>query len=117
MNLHHKDLTLNRWQKLSFCEQMANIGSEVIRAISWREKNQKYSYLALERALELLDLTFETTKIRSKLKELTRIREALIDYFLFGNDYHSNDKNWQNYFLAFNYAAKNPFVKNIKKEK
>ncbi|MGB8952084.1 MAG: hypothetical protein WCC06_05380 [Candidatus Aminicenantales bacterium] len=110
--VHHKNLTLERWQKLSFCEQMANIGSEVFRTISWRQKNQEYSRLALERALELLDLTIEAAvQSRPRLRELTRLREALIDYFLCENIYRSSDKNWQNYFGAFNYAAKNPSAK------
>lgn len=112
MNLHHKDLTLERWQRLSFYEQMANIGSEILRAINWRGRNQEYSRLALERALELLDLTLETAASkgsRPRLKELTRLRESLVDYFFFDNDYHSNDKNWQDYFLAFSYAARRPY--------
>jgi hypothetical protein len=80
--------------------------------MSWRQKNQEYSRLALERALELLDLTLEAAvKPRSRLKELTRLREALVAYFLFDNVYGSNNKNRQNYFGAFNYAAKNPSAK------
>ena len=107
--LHHKDLTLERWKKLSFCEQMANVGSEVLRAINWRRKNQKYSQLALERALELLDLTLEAAvNSGPRLKELARVREALIDCFVYGNEYRSSDKSWQDYFSAFNYAANNP---------
>jgi len=107
--LHHKDLTLKRWSELSFCEQMANVGSEVFRATKWRQKNRDYSQLALERALELLDLTLEAVvSSRSRLKELARVREALVDYFFFDNVYCSSDKIWQNYFGAFNYAAKNP---------
>lgn len=110
--LYHRELTPERWQKFSFCEQMANIGSEVFRAISWRQKNREYSRLALERALELLDLTLETSvKSKSRLRELARLREVLVDYFLFDNDYCSNDKNWQSYFTAFSYAAKNPSAK------
>jgi len=82
---------------------MANIGSEVLRAINWRKKNFKYSRMAFERALELLDLTIEDKKNHSsgKLKELLRTRELLVDYF-FDNIYKTNDKIWQNYFLAFN---------------
>jgi hypothetical protein len=91
---------------------MANIGSEVFRAMNWRQKNQEYSRLTLERALELLDLTLEAAVAsRSRLNELTRVREALVDYFLFDNDYGSDDGRWQNYFGAFNYAAKNPSSK------
>lgn len=96
-----------RWERLSFVEQMANIGSEVLRAIDWREKNKEYSKMAFERALELIDLTINDKKnhTRGRLKELLRIREVLADYFYFDNIYKSTDKSWQNYFLAFNYAA------------
>lgn len=97
-----------RWQKLSFFEQMANIGSEVQRAINWREKNPEYSKLAFERTLELIDLTITDKKnhVRGRLKELLRTRELLVDYFCCDNIYKTNDKIWQNYFFAFNYAAR-----------
>ena len=97
-----------RWQKLSFFEQMANIGSEIQRAINWREKNPEYSKLAFERALELIDLTIADKKNRrrGRLKELLRTKELLVDYFCFDNVYKSSDKIWQNYFLAYNYAAR-----------
>ena len=38
MSYYYQRLS-NRWQKLSFFEQMANIGSEVERAINWRGKD------------------------------------------------------------------------------
>lgn len=95
-----------RWQKLSFFEQRAHIGSEIQRAINWREKNPEYSKLAFERALYLLDLTISDKKnqSRGRLKELLRTREFLVDYFYYENIYKTNDKIWQNYFLAFNWA-------------
>ena len=96
-----------RWKKLTFFQQMANIGSEVIRAINWKGKNKEYSQMAIDRALELLDLTINDKKNhqRGRLRELLRLREFLADYFYFDNIYQSSDKNWENYFLAFNYAA------------
>jgi hypothetical protein len=104
--LYHKSMTPEKWKKFSFCEQMANIGSEVFRAMSWRKKNQEYSRLSLERALELLDLTLEISgSSKPRLKELARLREVLADYFYFDNEYGSSDKNWENYFHVFNYAA------------
>lgn len=82
MEIQHKDLAMGRWKEFSFFEQMANIGSEVERALKWREKNNsEYSVLAFERALELLDLTIEDDKNNSRLKELMRLRETLADYF------------------------------------
>jgi len=96
-----------RWNGLTFFQQMANIGSEVIRAINWKEKNKEYSRGFIDRGLELLDLTIEDKKNqnRSRLKEILRVRETLAYYFYFDNIYKSSDKNWNNYFLAFNYAA------------
>lgn len=105
----HKNLAGGRWSRLSFLEQMANIGSEVGRAINWRDKNIDYSRRAFERALELLDLTIDDKKnhSRPRLTELLRLRECLADYFWFDNIYGSSDKLWHNYFNAFNYAANN----------
>lgn len=107
MNFQHKQLASGRWNKLTFFEQMANIGSEVERAISWKNKdNPEYSRLALERALELIDLTVADQKNRKRLKEILRVREMLADYFSFSNEYQSKDRDWQKYFLAFNFAAR-----------
>ncbi len=106
MNYQHKELASGRWFELSFFEQMANIGSEIVRAINWRAKNREYSIKSVERALELLDLTIEDTKNKKRLRELTRLREVLVDYFYFDNEYSSSDKLWENYFFAFSYALK-----------
>jgi len=105
MNYYHKSLASGRWKKLNLCEQMANIGSEVIRTINWRDKDKDCSKLAFFRALELADLTINDPKNRNRLKELTRMREALVDYFFGENIFKSSDKLWENYFLAFNWKA------------
>lgn len=103
---HHKNLSVDRWQQLSLCERLANVGSEVHRAISWRQKKPEYSLLAVERALELIDLTLMTVVDQApRLRELTRTREVLVDYFLCDNQYGSTDALWQKYFDAFAHAA------------
>lgn len=95
------------WRSLTFFEQMAHIGSEVARAIAWRGKgNGEYSRKAVERSLELLFLTIDSPQNKRRLKELTRLRETLIDYFLGQNQYGSADELWQKYFYGFNYAAR-----------
>lgn len=109
MKVYHQDLSAGRWFELTFLEQMANIGSEVIRAISWKNKNEEFSRQAIERALELFELTINDKKNRSKasrLKELTRLREVLIDYFYFENKFGSTDENWKRYFNSFSYAVR-----------
>lgn len=110
MNIEHKQLASGRWYKISFIEQMANIGSEVERAINWKIKNNSgYSQKAFERALELLDLTMEDQKNRKRLREIARAREALVDYFAFDNFYRSSDEGWKKYFITFNFAARSGF--------
>lgn len=107
MNYAHKELASGRWSSLSFVEQMANIGSEIERTINWRSRGSlENSQSAFERALELLDLTIADKKNTSRLSEIVRTREALADHFMFDNIYNSTDEDWQEYFLAFNYAAR-----------
>jgi len=88
-------------------EQMANIGSEVSRALSWREKgNAEYSRNAALRALELLDLSLACAETFARLKELARLRETVVDYFFGDNEYASSENLWRSYFDHFNYAAR-----------
>jgi hypothetical protein len=85
---------------------MANIGSEVERAILWKEKNQEFSKQAFYRSLELLSLTIDDPKNKQRLKELTRLYGVLVDYFDGDNQHQSSDKLWRSYFYPFNYAAR-----------
>ncbi|MBI2163715.1 MAG: hypothetical protein HYU32_06215 [candidate division NC10 bacterium] len=106
MKPQHQDLAAGRWFELSLVGQLGNIGSEVERAIRWRVKgNADYARRAFERALELLDLSISDRKNRTRLKELTRLREGLVDYFCFDNLYGSSDESWRKYFHSFAYAA------------
>ncbi len=107
MSFQHKNLAEGRWGQLSFIEQMANIGSEVERALNWQvKKNADYSQMAFERALELIDLTLDKNANYARLKEIARMREALADYFTGDNQFMSSESSWRNYFLPFAYAAR-----------
>ena len=107
MKYQHKELAAGRWGKLSFLEQMANIGSEVERALNWKIKdNADYSQKSFERALELIDLTLFNPGSFAHLKEITRMREALVDYFFGSNQFMSTEASWRNYFSHFTYAAR-----------
>jgi hypothetical protein len=102
VSIQHPELAAGRWQSFSLSEQLANVGSEVERALSWVSKgNPGYSTMALDRAIELLDLTIADPKHRCRLKELTRVREVLLDYFVGENEYGSSESNWRSYFGAF----------------
>jgi hypothetical protein len=102
----HKDLTLERWSQLTLIEQLANIGSDIIRTIRWKQNgNTEYSKQAFFRALELIDLTIADKKNKGRLKEVVRAREALVDHFIYDNEYNTTDKQWYNYFFQFGYAV------------
>lgn len=107
MTVQHKDLALGRWRQLPVCEQMANIGSEVIRALNWRKKgNEHLSQKAFARALELIDFSLDSAKSFSRLKEFARLREAVVDYFYGSNQFSSSQELWRRYFDHFNYMAR-----------
>lgn len=107
MSRQHKDLASGRWNSMPFLEQMANIGSEVERALNWQAKrNDMYSRKAIERALELIDLSLDGITTPSRLKELARVREAVVDFFMGTNQFRSTDASWRAYFLPFAYAAR-----------
>jgi hypothetical protein len=106
MTLVHRELAAGRWFDLPLVEQLAHVGSEVERTMRWRAKgNAEYARRAFERALELLDLTIADPRHRSRLRELTRLREVLADSFRFDNRYGSTDESWHRYFRAFTHAA------------
>lgn len=109
MKFQHKSLSNGRWDKLCYLEQMANIGSEVERAISWREKgNEEYSKLAFFRSLELFNLTLSSPDLTfSQLRETARANETWIDFFAFNNVYKSSSESWRKYFFQLLFLYKN----------
>jgi hypothetical protein len=105
--LHHRGLTLERWQQFSLNEQLANIGAEVSRALSWKKQGEKEkSQRALERGLELFDLTIQDRRWLYRLKEILRMREIVCDYFFGENQYQSTPESLDKYFLVFAIAAR-----------
>jgi len=108
--MQHLDLQNDRWFKLSVVEQMANIGSEIERAINWRQKaNSVYAEMANLRALELFDLTLGDMRHRTGLKEIARARELWLDFFIGDNRYLQTNDQWHSYFMAFTFAARNKY--------
>ena len=108
MPYQHKSLAAGRWAEMSLSEQMTNIGSEVSRALNWKRKNnEKYCLKSVVRALELIAFTIDSVTVKSHLKELTRLREAILDYFYGDNEFCSTEIQWEKYFNHFNLAARN----------
>lgn len=107
MTVQHKGLSLRRWSQLSLSEQMANIGSEVCRALNWCNKgNEDLSLRASARALELIDFSLGSNRSFSRVREFARLREAIVDYFYGSNQFSSSEKLWRRYFDHFSYMAR-----------
>ena len=107
MSHQHRELAAGKWNQLCFAEQMANVGSEIERTISWKARGrQDFSDRAFNRAIELLDLTIAGAGSPARLRELLRVREALADCFAFDNIYQSTPESWQRYFRYFLVAVR-----------
>jgi hypothetical protein len=105
MNLIHKDLANGGWERLSLMEQLGNIGSEVSRAEKWKNKDENIFSGAVERALELFDLTLEDPRWLGRRREINRAREVFCDAILGGKEYGSEFKNLISYFDWFALVA------------
>lgn len=97
----HPELAAGRWQRLTLVEQLANVGSEV-----GRMRRPRGAAGALERALELLDLTLADDRWRGRRKEIARARELLCDAVDGGRDYGTTLEDLDRYFLAFAVVAR-----------
>ena len=103
----HPELAAGRWHTFPLMLQLAHVGSEVSRACKAKDNNDhERLWFALERMLELLDLTIGDPKNRYRLRELCRAREVLCDCLVGGNTYHSTTPSLDRYFLQFAIAAK-----------
>ena len=103
----HTDLAQGRWFQMTAMEQLGNIGSEVERSLRWHEKNEiEHRDKAIERMLDLIDLTVQDPKWNHRLKELLRTREVLCDYFFGDNIYSVSPASFQKEFLYYGIAAR-----------
>ena len=101
MNMYHETLTAGRWQEFSLAEQLGNIGSEVGRARTWKEKDIHLFQGAVDRAFELFDLTIQDPRWRKRLREIIRARESLCDAIEGGKRYGSSLEALERYFFFF----------------
>lgn len=95
-------MTLEKWNKLRFAEKMANIGSELNRAMHWHKLGEKdNAEKAMARVLELIDLTIFSSEWQTRFYELLRLREIICGLFLGKNEFKVSDGQLKKYFLDF----------------
>ncbi len=96
-----------RWQSLTFYQQMGNIASELSRAIKFKNQNDvERMNSSLWRLLELMDLTTDDEKNKSRLKELCRFKEVLSDWYSQTHVYDVNPESLKSYSLNFAMMAR-----------
>ena len=108
-NFQHKELAAGGWQRLTLMEQLANLGSEVSRACRWQEKDKDLFQGAVDRALELFDLTLEDPRWRKRgtLREIARVRELFLRAaFREKETYNTSLSDLNRYFDQFAFAAR-----------
>lgn len=102
----HKGAAAGGWFQMSLMEQLGNIGSEVGRARKWQGKDEKIFNGAVERALELFDLTLEDPRWKGRWHEIARAREVFVDAVFGGKEYKSSLADLEKYFMQFALAAR-----------
>ena len=104
----HAGLASGRWGTLTLAEQLGNAGVDVGRAIRARDEHDQGRFeAALDRALELLDLTLVDPRWSGpRRREIARTREVVCDFLVGDNLYRSTPELLDNYFLAFAIAAR-----------
>ena len=102
----HQDLTPEKWQAQSLWLQLANIGSEVHRAISWQERgNEAQKDAAVARGIELFNLTMSGNIGQARRREVGRAKEVFVDFLYGGNSYKTTAQSLNNYFLHYTLMA------------
>ncbi|MFH1769298.1 MAG: hypothetical protein ABH833_01375 [Parcubacteria group bacterium] len=102
----HKNLASGRWYSMTLMEQLGNIGSEVGRARASQNVNESRFNSAVDRALELFDLTFEDKRWYGRLLEVGRAREVFCDAVYGGKLYDSSLADLEKYFMHFALMAR-----------
>jgi len=95
-------MNTNKWKSLTFAQQLGNIGSEISRARHWDEQGDEQARKnSVFRALELIDSTLDDDRWRARLKEITRLREVLCDWYSKKNEYQIAPRLLEDYCVRF----------------
>lgn len=92
----------DKWFAMPIEMQISNIGSEINRAINWKNKgNDKRKEGFCLKAIDYLSLSIEDPKNSHRIRELLFCIRELQDYFIGTNYYNTNDEMLRKYYDAF----------------
>ena len=74
-------MTQDRFETFSKSQQLLMIGSEIMRAKVWQNKNQDNFLSALERGLELVDFSLADPKWRDQTYILIFLRNKISEFY------------------------------------
>ena len=97
-----------RWATMSVCEQMANVGAEVGRAMNaLRQGKDKRARAAADRAIDLFDATAQAWAHRrpERTREVLRARDEFIA-LMYGDASDVDADRVERYYSQFAYAAR-----------
>jgi hypothetical protein len=104
-DLEHLELARTSWIKFSLVEQMANIGSEVSRALRANGNQTRY-WGAVTRALDLFYLTIEDPRWKGRRREILRVRELFAAASLGSDEFKTSLEDLDRYFDCFAWLAR-----------
>ena len=91
-----------KWFEMSVGMQISNIGSEVSRAIRYKNKGDKQKQINFcNKAIEFLNIIKQDPKNAHRQREFDFCIEELRDYFLGNNEYNTTDEMLTKYYDAF----------------
>ncbi|MBS0625156.1 MAG: hypothetical protein JSS32_03815 [Verrucomicrobia bacterium] len=101
----HLESVRASWAKFSLVEQMANIGSEVSRALR-AQGNPTRFWGAVARALDLFYLTIEDIRWKGRRREILRVRELFAAAALGSDEFKTTLQDLDRYFDCFVWLAR-----------
>lgn len=99
--------TLVEWNRMPLAVRLGNIGAEVARMGNFYKIGKRAAAeKALERALELIDLTIQADNPKPVLRELLRLREAVAQVLFSSKEFLVSEESLNQYFLPFALLAR-----------
>lgn len=105
VELEHLESARVSWSSFSLIEQMANIGSEVSRALHAKGNPTRY-WGAISRAMDLFYLTIEDHRWKGRLREVLRVRELFAAASLGSDEFKTTLEDLDRYFDYFAWLAR-----------
>ena len=89
------------WYSMPVNVQIANIGSEVGRALRWKDRDPQKAENFCRKAISFWEIVKSDPKNRFRVKEFQAAIDELEDFFLGENLYQTSEQVLRHYYDAF----------------